>query len=112
MSNYHLTTTSLRKHQGKLVQLDQLMKFSERKTKDFKQNEEFSKQIELLGDRWKELPSTSSYILHKNMETDRRRKSLRFDESALNDTNEERQLLGGKYEVKQRATSKGEQYDI
>ena len=102
INNYHLIKTPLRKHQFKLIQLDQLLKFSEQRIANEDKNEEFSKQIELLGDRWKELelPTSNSSILTG------RRKSLRFDESALNETNDQRQLLGGKYEVKQRATSK------
>lgn len=96
INNYHPCKNRLSKRRDKLVQINQLLQLSERKTEN-ESNEEFSKQIELLGDRWREQPSLCV--------SSGRRKSIKFDESALNDTNEH-QLLGGKYEVKQRATSK------
>lgn len=96
IGSYHSSKSRIRRHQDKMIQLEQLMRSSQHKMED-EINEEFSKQIELLGDRWRELPSSS--VLKG------RRKSIRFDECALNETGHQ-QLLGGKYEVKQRATSK------
>ena len=52
INNYHPSKNRLRKHQDKLIQLNQLLKFSECITKEDERNDEFSKQIELLGDRW------------------------------------------------------------
>lgn len=95
IGTYHPCKSRIRRHQDKMIQLEQLMSLSKRRTEN--ENEEFSKQIELLGDRWRELPSSS--VLKG------RRKSIRFDEAALNESSDQ-QLLGGKYEVKQRATSK------
>lgn len=105
INNYHLTKTRLKKHQDKLIQLDQLLKFSDcnlKETEDDELNEEFSKQILLLGDRWKEKETSQLFS---------RRKSIKFDESAL-DEKTDPQLLAGRYEVKQRAASKGRRFLI